>query len=113
VGGVGRNGARATALRHIRKRLEIVGAVAYVCAAALREQAAGIDTEVALSLQRCVGVEQGLTQEAFAIAAGLPDAATATKMERGEREPTLTELFRIASALRSSPAILSLPEFIG
>jgi transcriptional regulator with XRE-family HTH domain len=51
-------------------------------------------------------VEQNLTQEAFAVAAGLPDSAAVTRMERGGREPTLTEFFRIASALRSSPAIL-------
>ena len=52
-----RDGAPARALRAIRARLEIASAVAYVCAAALREQATEIDTEVALSLQRCVGDE--------------------------------------------------------
>jgi hypothetical protein len=52
-----RDGVPARALRAIRARLEIASAVAYVCAAALREQATEIDTEVALSLQRCVGDE--------------------------------------------------------
>jgi transcriptional regulator with XRE-family HTH domain len=51
-------------------------------------------------------VEQNLTQEAFSVAAGLTDSAAVTTMERGEREPALTEFFRIASASRSSPAIL-------
>ncbi len=55
----------ATALRHICKRIEVAGTVAYVCAASLREQAAGIDTEVALSLQRCVGDELHRQTEAI------------------------------------------------
>jgi transcriptional regulator with XRE-family HTH domain len=46
-------------------------------------------------------VELKWTTEAFAVAADLPDAATVTKMEQGEREPTLTELFKIANALRT------------
>jgi transcriptional regulator with XRE-family HTH domain len=51
-------------------------------------------------------LEQHMTPEAFAVATGLHDANTVTEMERGEREPTLTEFFRIANALRSPPAIL-------
>ena len=51
-------------------------------------------------------VEQRLTQEEFAVAAGLSDAAAVAKMEKGAREPSLTELFKIANALRSPPAIL-------
>jgi hypothetical protein len=45
----------ATALREIRRTLDITSAVAYVCAAALGVQAADRDVEVALCLQRCVG----------------------------------------------------------
>jgi transcriptional regulator with XRE-family HTH domain len=51
-------------------------------------------------------LEQKLTTEALAVAAGLPDAAAVTMMERGEREPTLTDLFRIADTLRMPHAIL-------
>jgi transcriptional regulator with XRE-family HTH domain len=47
-----------------------------------------------------------LTAEAFARAARLPDAITISRMETGEREPTLTELFRIADALHTQPAFL-------
>ena len=47
-------------------------------------------------------IEQRLTPEALAKLAHLPDADTVTLMERGEREPTLSELFWIASALRTS-----------
>jgi transcriptional regulator with XRE-family HTH domain len=50
-------------------------------------------------------VEQKLTQEALAVAAGLPDATVVTTMEQGKRDPTLTELFRIANALRIPHAI--------
>jgi HTH-type transcriptional regulator, competence development regulator len=50
-------------------------------------------------------VEQKLTQEALAVAAGLPDATAVTTMEQGKRDPTLTELFRIANALRIPHAI--------
>ena len=51
-------------------------------------------------------IELRLTTEAFARAARLPDAATVTMMEQGDREPTLTELFRIADALRTPQALL-------
>lgn len=50
-----RDGVSATALREIRRKLDIASAVAYVCAATLRAQAADCDNEVALCLQRCVG----------------------------------------------------------
>jgi transcriptional regulator with XRE-family HTH domain len=50
-------------------------------------------------------VEQNLTQEALAVAACLAAATVVTPMEQGKREPTLTELFRIASALRIPHAI--------
>jgi hypothetical protein len=50
-----RDGVGATALRGIRRKLDIASAVAYVCAAALRAQAADGDVDVALCLQRCVG----------------------------------------------------------
>ena len=49
------DGVPATALREIHRKLDIASAVAYVCAATLRAQAADYDTEVALCLQRCVG----------------------------------------------------------
>lgn len=52
-----RDGVPATALRDIHRKLEIAGAVAYICAATLRAQAADYDTDVALCLQRCVGDE--------------------------------------------------------
>ena len=53
-------------------------------------------------------VEMRLTPEAFARAARLPDAGTVIMMEQGEREPTLTELFAIANALRTPHAFLFL-----
>ena len=53
--------------------------------------------------RRCV--ERKLTQEALVIAAGLAEG-TVAKMERGNLEPTLTEFFKIAAALNTSPAIL-------
>jgi transcriptional regulator with XRE-family HTH domain len=50
--------------------------------------------------------QRNLSQEAFAISAGLSDVAVVNSMEAGQREPTLTEFFRIANALRSLPEIL-------
>jgi transcriptional regulator with XRE-family HTH domain len=49
--------------------------------------------------------DRRLTPEALAKSAGL-SAINITKMERGEREPLLTELFRIASSLGEEPSIL-------
>jgi transcriptional regulator with XRE-family HTH domain len=51
-------------------------------------------------------VKVDLSQEALALAAGFSDINAVENMERGEREPTLTEFFRIANALRDPPAIL-------
>jgi hypothetical protein len=42
------------ALRKIRNRIEIAGAVTCVCAAVLRGQASDNDPDVALALRRCV-----------------------------------------------------------
>lgn len=50
-----RDDVPAPALREIRRKLDIASAVAYVCAAALRGQAADNGIDVALCLQRCVG----------------------------------------------------------
>lgn len=52
-----RDGVPARALRDIRDSLDVASAVAYVCAATLKAQAADRDIEVALCLQRCVGDE--------------------------------------------------------
>jgi transcriptional regulator with XRE-family HTH domain len=51
-------------------------------------------------------IERKWTEEALAVAAGLSDAGEVIKLERGAREPTLTELFGIAQALADPPAIL-------
>ena len=51
------DGAASAALREVHRKLEIAGTVAYVCAATLRAQMTGYDTDVALCLQRCVGDE--------------------------------------------------------
>ena len=50
--------------------------------------------------------ERKLTQEALAKVADLSPPAAVTKMELGEREPTLMEFFRIANAVGAPPAIL-------
>lgn len=47
---------QASALRAIHRKLEIAGAVAYVCAALLTEQASE-EQDVGLVLRRCVGDE--------------------------------------------------------
>ncbi len=49
-----RNGAHATALTYIRSRLENARSAARVCVGILDAQAADLDGEVALTLQRCV-----------------------------------------------------------
>ena len=46
------------------------------------------------------------TAEALAIAAGLSGSDAVSEMERGEREPTLSEFFNISHALGEPPAIL-------
>jgi transcriptional regulator with XRE-family HTH domain len=51
-------------------------------------------------------VELNMTQDTLALATDLPDTNAVMAMEQGEREPTLTELFRIANALRMPHAIL-------
>ena len=51
-------------------------------------------------------IERKLTEETLARGAGLSDTNRVTEFERGDREPTLTEFFRIASALGDPPAIL-------
>jgi hypothetical protein len=47
----------ATCLPAIQRRLRLVRALAYTCAAALRDQSADHDSEVALILQRKIGPE--------------------------------------------------------
>jgi hypothetical protein len=54
-----------------------------------------------LLTRRC----ESWTVERFAAATG-PSIADAMSMASGQREPTLTELFRIASALGDQPTIL-------
>jgi transcriptional regulator with XRE-family HTH domain len=49
--------------------------------------------------------EQKLTQETFATVARL-SVVDVSRMELGEREPTLRELFQIAEAVSTPPAIL-------
>jgi hypothetical protein len=49
--------AAAATLTDIRRRLEIVRAIAYTCAAALEHQDADSDVDVGLLLQRSVGDE--------------------------------------------------------
>jgi transcriptional regulator with XRE-family HTH domain len=46
------------------------------------------------------------SEEALATAVGLSGAGEVARIERGEREPTLTEIFRIARALGDPPTIL-------
>jgi transcriptional regulator with XRE-family HTH domain len=46
-----------------------------------------------------------LSQEALALAAGI-DRTFVSLLERGQRQPTLTTLFRLAAVLQVSPATL-------
>jgi len=61
---------------------------------------------------------KGLSQEAFADEAGL-DRAHMGRIERGERSPSLTLIYRICLALRLPPkkllgyTLLDLEEFLG
>ena len=52
-----RDGVSITLLKEIHRKLEIAGAVTYICAATLRAQAADYDNDVALCLRRLVGDE--------------------------------------------------------
>lgn len=54
---------------------------------------------------RVVRKDVGLTQEQLAHAAGL-DRTFVSMIERGERQPTVRVLFKLADALSSSPARL-------
>jgi transcriptional regulator with XRE-family HTH domain len=58
------------------------------------------------NLLKRLRVKLNLSQEGLAVAAGFPDTNAVVDIECGEREPTLTELFRIANALRMPQAIL-------
>jgi transcriptional regulator with XRE-family HTH domain len=51
-------------------------------------------------------IKRNLTQEEFAVAADLSGADDLIKFERGKRDPTLTEFFRIARAFGDHPGIL-------
>jgi transcriptional regulator with XRE-family HTH domain len=46
-----------------------------------------------------------LSQEALALSAGI-DRTYVSLLERGQRQPTLTTLFRLAAVLEVSPATL-------
>jgi transcriptional regulator with XRE-family HTH domain len=63
------------------------------------------------NLLRRLRVERTLAPDAFALAASLSGADDVARMERGEREPTLTELFRIANALGEPPTVLFVDVF--
>ena len=54
---------------------------------------------------RASRTERGLSQEALADAAGI-DRSHMGKIERGERNVTLLNLYRIADALQSKPSVL-------
>ncbi|WP_323144914.1 helix-turn-helix domain-containing protein [Massilia phyllosphaerae] len=56
---------------------------------------------------RAVRKEVGLTQEELALAAEI-DRTFVSLIERGERQPTVRVIFRIAAALRVSPSHLIL-----
>ena len=58
------------------------------------------------TLLKRLRVELNLSQEALAVASGFANANAVVDMERGGREPTLTELFRIANTLRMPETIL-------
>jgi transcriptional regulator with XRE-family HTH domain len=50
-------------------------------------------------------LQRNWTEERLANAAGLPNAEAVAQMERGDREPRLTELFMIAEAFGDPPGI--------
>ena len=54
---------------------------------------------------RTVRQEAGLTQEQLALAAGI-DRTSVSLMERGERQPTVRMIFRLATALHVTPSRL-------
>lgn len=54
---------------------------------------------------RAVRKEVGLTQEELALAAEI-DRTFVSLIERGERQPTVRVIFRLADALRVSPSRL-------
>jgi len=54
---------------------------------------------------RSLRVEHGLSQEALAFACGL-DRTYVSGIERGERNPSLTNILRLAAALEIGPADL-------
>ena len=57
-------------------------------------------------LSRWLREEGQLTYQSAATALGLPDKVAVIEMEGGKREPTLTQLFQLASTLRIQPALL-------
>jgi transcriptional regulator with XRE-family HTH domain len=64
-----------------------------------------------LAVSQSFTVERKLAPDAFALAAGLSGADDVARIERGERQPTLTEFFRIANALGDPPTILFIDLF--
>lgn len=56
---------------------------------------------------RAVRKEVGLTQEELALTADI-DRTFVSMIERGERQPTVRVIFRLAAALRVSPSQLIL-----
>ena len=57
-------------------------------------------------LSRWLREEGRLTYQGAAMALGLPDQIAVIEMEGGKGEPTLTQLFQLASTLRIQPALL-------
>lgn len=57
-------------------------------------------------LSRWLRDERRLTYQAAAAALDLPDEVAVVEMECGKREPTLTQIFKLAAALHDPPAIL-------
>jgi hypothetical protein len=65
--------SNVSTLREVRARLAIARAAAYTASAALRQQNADADAEIALTLQRCLGDE--LDRQIERLTALIGDAA--------------------------------------